>query len=175
MTEPVLYFGKHKGQPLSQIPADYLAWVLREVKLSSGLRAAVVADLQRRGAPVPDQPPPRPEPCRRCGADGWPRCTWLQMRDGRKQITADCAKCGARIFFAPQVEPYVSLANATASKMPILEVLNQADELGVTLRSDGKGVVLAGPEDWKRVTPRFRELLRQCQHDLAGLIGKRLV
>jgi uncharacterized protein (DUF3820 family) len=35
-----LPFGRHKGQPLDTVPSDYLDWLLRSCKLSSGLRAA---------------------------------------------------------------------------------------------------------------------------------------
>jgi hypothetical protein len=34
------YFGRHKGKPLNEVPSDYLAWALRTVRLSSGVRAA---------------------------------------------------------------------------------------------------------------------------------------
>jgi hypothetical protein len=50
-----LPFGKHKGRPLAEVPASYLSWLLAEVKLSSGLRCAVAAELTRRG---PYSPPP---------------------------------------------------------------------------------------------------------------------
>jgi hypothetical protein len=45
----VFPFGKHKDEPLANVPASYLLWSLRDCKLSSGLRAAVAGELQRRG------------------------------------------------------------------------------------------------------------------------------
>ena len=41
MVSHTLPFGKHKGVPLPDVPLSYLQWLLREVKLSYGLRAAV--------------------------------------------------------------------------------------------------------------------------------------
>jgi hypothetical protein len=51
MNTHVLPFGRHRGEPLSSVPTDYLAWLARTVPLSSGLRGAVAAELQRRGVP----------------------------------------------------------------------------------------------------------------------------
>jgi uncharacterized protein (DUF3820 family) len=45
-----LPFGKHAGCPLPDVPTDYLQWVIRECKLSSGLRGAVAAVAGTAGA-----------------------------------------------------------------------------------------------------------------------------
>jgi hypothetical protein len=54
-------FGKHRGQPLTDIPTSYLAWAVRTCDLSEWLREAVVAELKRRGVrcgdPASDAPP----------------------------------------------------------------------------------------------------------------------
>ena len=42
-----LPFGRHQGQPLDTVPADYLRWAIRDCRLSSGLRTAVAGELQR--------------------------------------------------------------------------------------------------------------------------------
>ncbi len=60
-----LPFGRYRGLPLSQIPADYLLWVLRVVKLSRGLRAAVSDELACR-----DMFPPLPPDTRVVGKGG---------------------------------------------------------------------------------------------------------
>jgi hypothetical protein len=54
-----LPFGRHKGEPLGQVPSHYLAWFLRECKPSTGLRAAVAAELTRRESYVLDGAPYR--------------------------------------------------------------------------------------------------------------------
>ena len=38
-------FGKHKGERLDQIPADYLAWLVANVRLGSGFRREIAAVL----------------------------------------------------------------------------------------------------------------------------------
>jgi uncharacterized protein (DUF3820 family) len=48
-----LPFGKYKGQPLAAVPSGYLHWVLETCKLSSGLRAAIAAELETRGIAPP--------------------------------------------------------------------------------------------------------------------------
>jgi hypothetical protein len=48
-----LYFGRHRGQALDAVPSSYLTWVLEtKIKLSSGLKSAVLAELQSRGISV---------------------------------------------------------------------------------------------------------------------------
>jgi hypothetical protein len=52
-------FGKHKGEYLCEIPADYLRWVLLNcTRISAYLRQAIATELAGRGAP----PPPGPTP-----------------------------------------------------------------------------------------------------------------
>jgi hypothetical protein len=46
-------FGRHRGDPLSTIPADYLDWLWRTVRLGRGFHAAVADELYRRGAVRP--------------------------------------------------------------------------------------------------------------------------
>src|SRR5262249_25486481 len=56
----------------------YLQWAIGTVKLSTGVRAAVAAELERRGVRPPSPPPPRPPgPCWRCGSTQY-RHTWQQ-------------------------------------------------------------------------------------------------
>jgi hypothetical protein len=54
-------FGKHKGEPFSSIPSDYLWWLLRECDLKYPLRVAVEAELNWRGE-WNDPEPPEPDP-----------------------------------------------------------------------------------------------------------------
>jgi hypothetical protein len=113
----VLPFGRHKNEPLDAVPADYLQWVLRTVKLSGGLRAALAGELSRRGVEPPPAPPPRVPRCR-CGADEGADsfvCCWQQLRDGRRQVRAECACCRAFLTYLPAVEPYTTMADRDAS------------------------------------------------------------
>jgi hypothetical protein len=53
-------FGKHKGQLLSQIPSDYLFWVLYEADAASPwLKAAVRDELATRDGRFRSPPPPQ--------------------------------------------------------------------------------------------------------------------
>jgi hypothetical protein len=166
-------FGKHQGKPLAGVPGDYLAWLLREVKLSAGLRRAVVDELRRRGLTPPAPPPPPPEPdCRRCGPDGAVRYGWYEDRLGRRRIRRECGRCGASLGFAPTVEPFVFLADGNASATPILDTLVLAAELKVGLKSDGVTVDFATGDDGRRAPPRLRALLNQCRATLGRLLGR---
>jgi hypothetical protein len=44
----VLPFGKYRGQPIRDVPAGYLAWLLEEVDLRPELAEAVRAELSTR-------------------------------------------------------------------------------------------------------------------------------
>jgi hypothetical protein len=45
----VFTFGKHRGQPVTAVPSDYLDWCLRECRcLRAHLREAIEAELARR-------------------------------------------------------------------------------------------------------------------------------
>jgi hypothetical protein len=48
MTTPSLWFGMHKGLPLTAVPAPYLAWMLGAVSMSPGARQAIETELARR-------------------------------------------------------------------------------------------------------------------------------
>lgn len=164
-----LPFGKHKGQDLPAIPTDYLRWCLSACKLSSGLRQAVAGELHRRGVEAPG-PPPRPAPqCGRCPGAGY-LALWQEDRVGGRRIRAECGQCRRYLEFLPQVEPYLSQADAAASEAPILDALTRLEEAGVDLASDGHAVWLRG-DDWRKVEPDVMALVRQQSHLLAGLVG----
>jgi hypothetical protein len=58
-------FGQYKGRPVSEIPNDYLRWVLRACHVSRGLRDAIVEELQDGPELFPSaaaDPPPEPQP-----------------------------------------------------------------------------------------------------------------
>lgn len=110
-------------------------------------------------------------PCIRCGGTK-PHYGWQQMRNGRRHLRVECGGCGRFLKFVPQVEPFLTLANGTASETAVLDVLCQCDELSIELHSDGRTVEFVTAEDYSRATPRLRELVRQCSHDLAGLMGR---
>src|SRR5262245_19169478 len=109
------FFGQHKGVALPEIPAGYLRWALTTLKLSSGLRGAVVAELERRGQHVPASPPVRAPECPRCRHGKTLTYRWLQTRNGTRQIRTECLACGAFCGFAPQQPPYTTEADEHAS------------------------------------------------------------
>jgi uncharacterized protein (DUF3820 family) len=58
-------FGKHRGTPVKDIPADYLLWLRKNVELRGPLAAAVKDALTWKHIPIPEapqasQPAPRP-------------------------------------------------------------------------------------------------------------------
>src|SRR5262245_6485233 len=138
-----LYFGKHKGQELSEIPSGYLTWALRTVKLSSGIRQAVASELARRGAAVPP-PATNPAagwrgPCSGCGCKAIDY-RWHEFSNGTKQIRASCSRCHAWLGTAPRVEPYTTEADRNASPTAVLDAVILAQEEQVALISDGYSV-----------------------------------
>jgi Putative quorum-sensing-regulated virulence factor len=170
---PALPFGKHKGSLLPDVPPSYLQWLLRECKLSSGLRTAVADELTRRGLPVPPTPPPAPSPaCPRCGRVGL-TYSWMQDRLCRPRIRQSCARCSKSLGFAPQVPPFTTLADAAASPTAILDVVTRCEEVGIALKSDGKMADFASREDWLKAEPDLRALVGQCRATLGQMLGKR--
>jgi uncharacterized protein (DUF3820 family) len=118
MTDPTvtppltLPFGRHKGQPLADVPSGYLRWCLDTCKLSSGLRLALVEELQARGVEVA-MPPPSPltvRGCHRCPTAGV-ALRWQQDRLGRRHIRAGCSTCDGFIVFVPSRPPFAALAD----------------------------------------------------------------
>ena len=168
---PTLPFGRHKDKPLGEVPADYLLWLVRKCKLSSGLRTTIAGELSRRGVEVPAPPPPRPiPPCRDCGPGAGHVLFWMQDRVGRKRIRAECKRCRRLVDHPPCVPPYSTMADATASPTAMLDVLTRLDDLGVQLHSDGRAAWVGG-DDYRRVPPDLRALVKQCSHELAKMIG----
>ena len=107
-TVTAIPFGKHRGRPLAEVPTDYLLWLLRVCKLSTGVRAAVTEELARRGQPAPDAPVKALPSCRRCGhADLQTR--WQEMSNGARALRAECRACGSFVGFLP------TCASASAS------------------------------------------------------------
>jgi hypothetical protein len=168
MTTTTLPFGRHKGQPLPSVPMDYLRWLAENAKLSSGLRTAVVAELQSRGVQAKEQTPPPPPRCWRCKDRTEVSYSWHEDSLGRRRIKRVCA-CGSSLGFAPHVPEFIAMADAAAAPTAILDVLTQCEERGIELVSDGKAVrVVSG---WERLTPELKAKIGQCRHQLAKLIG----
>jgi hypothetical protein len=109
--------GRFKGLPLTQVQTKYLQWYLATVKTSSGVEAGIVAELSRRGAPVPEPPPARRQPptCPTCGPEGGYTCAWQNDILGRPHVKATCGRCGRFLKFVPCVEPFTSMAEADAA------------------------------------------------------------
>jgi hypothetical protein len=115
-----LPFGKHMGRPLAELPGDYLDWLLRNCKLSSGLRAAVAGELARRGLNPPPPPGPAPYPaCRDCGRAGVV-ARWQEDSRGERRIRGECPRCGRYLCWLPILQPWIGQADAAASKTPVL-------------------------------------------------------
>lgn len=168
-------FGKYKSVPVAAVPSDYLQWLAKVCKLSSGLRQAIAAELQARGATVPEPPAAKPPlPCPHCGESKLAH-HWLQTRNNRRQISRTCSRCKASLGFAPQVEPYIAEADSRVKGTELLDVLIEAEALGIRIESDGLSCWVAS-EDWKRVPAELlTELLtamRLHKRTLASLIGK---
>ena len=73
----------------------------------------------------------------------------------------------------PSRPPYSTLADIAASASPMLDVLLACEAAGVELASDGKKAWLAG-DGWKKLPPEVKTKLRECSHQLAGMIGNNL-
>jgi hypothetical protein len=166
--EHKLPFGKHKNVPLSAVPTDYLRWALATVKLSSGLAAAVVAELHSRNVDVKPPAPNPPPKCPRCKEQTAISYSWHEDSAGRRRIKRTC-RCGRDLGFAPHVEPYVGMADANECETPILDVLIQAEAAGVELESDGRAVRIG--DGWRNATPELKEKLGQVRHQLAKHMG----
>jgi len=168
-----LPFGRHKDKPLAEVPGSYLEWALREVKLSSGLRAAVAEQLARRGYSVPPPPPPRPlRPCRN-HPQAPLACRWFEDAQGRRRIRADCTLCHSYADYPPCVPPYSAEADRNASPAPVLDVLIRLEHLGVELESDGRTCKVPY-RDWRRVPAEVHALIRQANHQLARMLGNNM-
>lgn len=168
----VMPFGKWKDRPLCEVDAGYLRWALATVKLSSGLRAALGAELARRGIAPPQVPAPPPPPeCPACGP-GPLSYAWTEFRDGRRQVRRSCRRCSRLMGFAPQVPPYTTLADGAASGTALLDVLLAAADQGVELKSDGVTAEFADAESWRRASPTLRQRLKECRSRLGRLMGR---
>jgi hypothetical protein len=165
-----LPFGKHAGQDVATVPTPYLSWLASgAVKLSAGLRAAVRGELQRRGVALPDEPPPAPRQCLRCGGTEM-RLSWHQCggKGKARQIRSECRGCRRFCGFVGQTPAKVAEADGNAAPAPLLDVMALAESLGVKLVNvEGRYVRM---EPWERVTPDLRTLVRQTQHLLLAML-----
>jgi hypothetical protein len=97
-----LPFGKHKGRPLGDVPGDYLRWMLRECKLSSGLRAAVGAELATRA--------PTLTPVASVWAEATPIPPWRHERRLSSGLGRDGAGSGGG-FWGKSLRPFLRGGN----------------------------------------------------------------
>jgi hypothetical protein len=153
------------------VPTDYLHWLYRNCKLSTGLRAAIRAELVSRPDGPRDLPPepasPPPE-CDRCHSRDT-ALSWQQLANGAKRIRAECRHCHGFINFMPETPENVAAADAAASPTALLDVLTRLDDYRVNLESDGRRAWLRW-EDCQRVPPDVQAMVRQCSHSLAKLL-----
>lgn len=119
-------------------------------------------------------PPGERRPCYKCGSTAEPCYSWHESSNGTRRIKRTCPRCGRSGGFAPTREPFISKANEAAVPTAALDVLIEAEALGITLRSDGKGVDVGG-DGWKHASPAFTRKLEQCRHQLARLLGRRIL
>jgi hypothetical protein len=110
-------------------------------------------------------------PCPRCGFKGI-RASWQEDRAGRSRIRGECWECRRYRGWLPIRQPFIFLADQTASPAPVLDALTWLDDIGAELRSDGAAVWVK-PSDWRRLPPELHALIRQCSHKLARLMGRR--
>ena len=168
-----LPFGRHKGQPLGTVPTSYLTWLAGTVKLSTGLRNAVAAELVRRGiqAPPPPVPAEKPlQPCGRCNSTTPPRLTWHEQRDGRRAIRRTCSRCGNWLGHAAATSANIAEADRNATPAPILDALLLAAAEDVELVSDGQAVRFG--RGGEHASAALRDAVRQRGRLLAGLVGR---
>jgi hypothetical protein len=114
-TAPTLPFTRYKNVPLPDVPTDFFQWLLRTVHLSSGLRAAVCAELARRGVEAPPAPPPQPRTCPKCGPAAPVGYAWFRDSLDRAHIRARCLRCGGSLGNVPQVQPFTSMVDAAGN------------------------------------------------------------
>jgi hypothetical protein len=154
------------------VPTDYLHWLYRNCKLSSGLRAAVRAELLSRPdgpACLPPEPASPPPECDRCHSRDV-ALSWQQVSNGGKRIRAECRRCGRFVKFLPETPENVAAADAAASPTALLDVLTRLEEAGVNLDHDGRRVWVRW-EGGQRLPSDLRTLIHQCSHSLAQLLG----
>jgi hypothetical protein len=168
----ILYFGRHRGKAVSDPSIDpgYLAWALRTVKLSGAMQTAIAEELTARGCNAPEPPAWVVSPCHRCG-DTDSLGFWMQDRRGLKRIRLECATCSTFLGFPPSRPPFSDLADLGTSKTAALDALLWLEGLGIEPRSDGV-VVEFGWEEYLRMPPALRRLVRQCRFTLGRMIGK---
>jgi hypothetical protein len=105
-----LPFGVYRQVPLPEVPSSYLAWALEVPKLSSGLRAALSAELQSRGLTPPPAPPtPAPPRCQRCPGAGYVLSRAVDAI-GRPHVRATCQRCGRHLAFVRRDAPDAAAA-----------------------------------------------------------------
>lgn len=107
----VMPFGRHKGKPLSAIPAGYLLWALELPNLRADTRAAIAAHIKAPAASTPAQSSSAPaEPSSR-PVPRWRTTAPKQTSFAEQASPAPCcAKCGLR---GTEARPLVHEACAT--------------------------------------------------------------
>jgi hypothetical protein len=168
-----LPFGKHKGAALADVPTPYLSWLTGDdVKLSAALRAAVRDELAHRGVAMPDEAPPAPRVCHRCGCGGL-RLSWHQCggRGKSRQIRTECSRCRRFCGFVPQTSANVAEADSNARPAALLDVLTLADAEDVELINvEGRYLFV---EPWDRASPDLKSRVKECQHLLLSMLPAR--
>jgi hypothetical protein len=154
-------FGRYKGDPVWSVPSDYLGWMLRTCKLSTGLRQAVRAELHARGELPPGlaaEPAARPPRCGRCGGADLD-VYWQELGGaGGRSIRAECRACRRFVAFLPMTPENTARADLASSPTGLLDVLTAAEAEGVEIVSRGHWLALIPPG---RASAELERLVRQ--------------
>lgn len=166
-------FGCHKDKKLCEVPGSYLLWLLGR-KVSSSIRNAVSAELQRRGLKAPPPPLPKIPPCRSCLYRGRVNdcfaCQWQEVSNGDRRIRAVCGLCRGFVAWLPTMEPFIQQADSWSSDTAILDVLLAIEDAGARLESDGRTCWIHW-QDSPRVSEDLKARLRECCARLARMVG----
>lgn len=89
MSAPALAFGKFKGVPLPEVPANYIAFLLGKPDLYDSTRRQLEAEAKRRQADAGDQ-----------DADALPDAL---RADETEYLSSRCPHCGKRLAMTVSV------------------------------------------------------------------------
>jgi hypothetical protein len=88
---------------------------------------------------------------------------------GRRFIRSECRTCCRSLGAKPLIPPYTAKADNNASPTALLDALLALEDANLGVASDGKSLTLG--VDLLKASPEVRDLLRQCNHSLASMLG----
>lgn len=114
----------------------------------------------------PATPPAEPR-CEECGCAEMVYC-WHEFANGTRHVRRSCASCGKWNGFAPRQPPFTEAADQQRFDTAALDALILAEQEGIELVSDSRGIFL---RPWNKASERLKRAVRQQQHLLASLLG----